>query len=105
MQRLVAELNEMAVMIGADHELNFLPAVQNYCSMLPSGWVNRMFLPLLELLGNPVGIALGKCSGLLDGAHPRNRCSDGAVLLDADDVVPCSAIAGKLDGDRLGADS
>ena len=102
-QRLIAELNEMTVMIGTDDELDFLAAIENLRSMLPSGWVNRMLPALLKLFEDPVGIALSKCAGRFDGADARNCCSDGAILLDADDVAPCFAIAGKLDGDGMGA--
>ena len=63
-----------------------------------------MFPPLLKLFEDPVGIALCKCASLFDRANPRNCCSDGAVLLDADDVATRSVIAGKLDGDGLGVD-
>jgi hypothetical protein len=90
--------------IGADDKLNFLAPIQNYRSMLPSGLMGRILLAFLELFEDPVGVPFGKCPGFLDGPNSGNGGSDGAVRLHADNVAPCSAIAGKLDGDRLGAD-
>jgi hypothetical protein len=104
-QRLVAELNETTVVIWADDELDFLAPIQDYRSLLPSGWTGRILVAFLDLFEDPVEVPFGKCAGLFDGTDSGHCCSDGAVRLHANNVVPCSAIAGELDGDRLGTDS
>jgi hypothetical protein len=103
-QGLVAKLYEMPVLIEADDELDFPAPVQNVGSVLPGGGMGGIFVVFLELFEDPVGIAFRESPGLFDRANPRNGCADGVVRLYADDVVPCSAIADELDGDRLGID-
>ncbi len=59
-QGLVAELNQLTLMIGADHELDFLAPIQNLRSMLPCGWGAQNLVAFLDLFEDPVEVPFGK---------------------------------------------